>query len=180
MFSDDRQHRVGERGQVLGLPVVVVSFGLVGVEHALLLDVRLLRDDIDDGAAELLQRGQIPVALFKGSGMARDNADDGLASPVGGDERRGRREAQDEHERELSRGRSGGPSVELQDLRRTIGGPRDQASDNLGADGMQAVGERRHDAEIAPAPSDGPKQFRVLLIAGVDHKAVRCDDFDFE
>src|SRR5436309_15585972 len=45
---------------------------------------------------------------------------------------------------------------------------------------MQPVGERRDDAEIAPAPSERPKQFRMLLTARSEHAAVCRNDLDFQ
>ena len=150
------------------------------VEHRLQRQVRLGLEPIDDRVAELFQRPDDLGPVLGRPGVARAHHDYRLAVHVLGQERQWRRELELEDRRELV-GRGGRDlAIEAQYLRRVFERVEDRPGEHDRPDRMQAVLERRDDAEVTAAAAHSPEQIGVLVLAGGDELAVRRDEVDGE
>ena len=99
---------------------------------------------------------------------------------VFGQDRQGRRELELDDRRELV-GRGGRElAIEAQYLRRGFERVEDRPGEHDRPDRMQAILERRDDAEVTAAAAHSPEQIGVLVLAGGDQLAIRGDEVDGE
>ena len=99
---DERVDRlVRERRQLDRLPVAVPAVRHQGVEHRLQRQIRLGLEQVDDRAAELLQRPHDLGPVLGRPGVAGADHDDRLAMHVLGQERQWRRELELDDRRQL-------------------------------------------------------------------------------
>ncbi|MBC2904747.1 hypothetical protein [Streptomyces sp. PSKA01] len=143
----DVERGVPERGKVLtrqaaeelGLPVLVQPLGLHRVEHRLLGCVGLRTDEVEDRLSEGTERGE--VGFGARAAVAHEQTDDGLEMPLVRDERRGRREADDRHSRQLARSGGGELPVRREHVVHPVRAPGGEATGDDGADLVQPEGE---------------------------------------
>ena len=103
------------------------------VEHRLQRQVRLGLEQVDDRAAELLERAHDLGPVLGRPGVAGADHDDRLAVHVLGQERQWRRELELEDRRELV-GRGGGElAIEAQHLRRVVERVEDRPGEHRSA-----------------------------------------------
>ena len=135
-------------GSSTGFPVAVPAVRHQRVEHRLQRHVRLGLEPIDDRAAELFQRPDDLGPVLRRPGVARAHHDYRLAVHVLGQERQWRRELELDDRRELVGRGSRELAIEPQYLRRVFERVEDRPGEHDRPDRMQAVLERRDDAEV--------------------------------
>ena len=151
-----------------------------GVEHRLQRQVRLGLEPIGDRVAELLERAQDLGPVLGRPGVAGGHHDYRLAVYVLGQERQWRRELELDDRRELVGRGSGELAIEAQYLRGVVERVEDRPGEHDRPDRVQAVFERRDDAEVTAAAAHSPEQIGVLVLAGGDQLAIRRDEVDGE
>ena len=166
--------------QLDGLPVAVPAVRHQRVEHRLQRHVRLGLEPIYDRAAELFQRPDDLGPVFRRPCVARAHHDYRLAVHVLGQERQWRRELELDDRRELVGRGSRELAIEPQYLRRVFERVEDRPGEHDRPDRMQAVLERRDDAEVTATAAHSPEQIGVLVLAGGDQLAIRRDEVDGE
>ena len=168
---------VGERPELVRLPVVVPPVRQRRVEHLLVRDVRLGHHAVDRGlgqrAEDLLE--DLP-AVVDGARVGEHQRDDRLALEILGDDGQRRREAQVAHDADLV-GRVGGEVTQhAQHLRRDVHRPHEQAGQDLRTERVERELERRDDPEVPAATAETPEQVGVLVGARDEELAVGGDD----
>src|SRR4029453_9905300 len=163
MLGDDVDDRVGQDGEVRGLPVVVPAMGDGVVDAALMVDVQRGSDQIHERGPELGERTDGALTVLDGSGVAAGNRDGGPEVQVLVDHRQRRQRAQPNDGPELV-GRVGDEvPVEAQDIDGVLGRPEDRSGHDGGAEGVQREPERAHDAEVPATAPQRPEQVGVVV-----------------
>src|SRR4029453_1175764 len=75
MLGDDVDDRVGQDGEVRGLPVVVPAMGDGVVDAALMVDVQRGSDQVHQRGPELAERTDGTRTVFDGPGVAAGHGD---------------------------------------------------------------------------------------------------------
>jgi hypothetical protein len=123
---DERVDRIiGKRRQLDGLPVAVPAVRHHGVEHRLEGRVGLRLEQVDDRAAELLERADDLGAIVRRSRVTGAHPHDRLAVHLLRQEGERRRHRQLEDRGQLVRGCGDELAVEAQELRRVLEGVED-------------------------------------------------------
>src|SRR5512132_3996016 len=138
MLGDDVDDRVGQAGEVRGLPVVVPAMGDGVVEAALVVDVPRGSDEVDEWRPELAERTDGALTCLDGSGVAAGHRDGWPEVQVLVDHRQRRHRAEPNDGPELV-GRVGDEvPVEAQDLGGVLGRPEDRSGRDGGPTGCSA------------------------------------------
>ena len=176
VFDDDADDFVGQRPQLVRLPVVVAAVGHGRVERLLVGGVGLGHDGVDHRGRELAKGLEDLFTLGHGSRIGGDEGHDGLAVQLGGDHRQGRSQAQVPHQPHFV-GRVGDEvPEEPEDGRGLVHRPDHHAGQHRRPQRLQLEGEVGHDAEVAPAAPQAPEQVGVLFLVGHHELAVGGDD----
>ena len=174
---DERVDRsVGERRQLDRLPVAVPAVRHEGVEHRLQGRVGLGLEQVDERAAELLERADDLGTLVRRSRVTGADHHHRLAPHLLRHEGEWRWDRELEDRRQLV-GRIGDElAVEAQHLGRVGQRVEDRPREHGRADGMKSVLERGDDPEVAAAAADAPEEIGVLLLAGTNELALGRHD----
>ena len=163
MLGDDVDDRVGQAGEVRGLPVVVPAVRDGVVDAALMVDVQRGSDQVHERCSELAERTDGTLTVLDGSGVAAGHRDGRPEVQLVVDDRQRRDRAEPDDGPELV-GRVGDEvPVEAQDVGRVLGRPEDRSGHDGGADWVQREPERADDAEVPAAASQRPEQVGVVV-----------------
>ena len=148
---------VAQFGEVTALEVVPTLRHEARVEHRLVRQVRLHHAHVRDRTAEVPQRLDELLPLFRVAGPADDDHDDRLAVQLGRDDRQRRRlPVDDDRHQVIGRVRDPVP-VEAQHVARLLHRPDDRPGQDLCAERNAVELELRDDPEVAAAATEAPE-----------------------
>ena len=168
---DRRVRKVLDEG---ALPVGAEALRIEGVEGAVQRRVRQRTAPVGDDRSDIPERLEDALGLVERAGPVHHHQAEGVAVPVLRDERQRRRDLEPGEAAELLRR----VPDELVEHPKHGGGVLEVVEDRPGedlVDLVEAVLQRRHDAEVAAAAPQPPEEILVLALARGEELPVRGD-----